>query len=257
MTTSRTAHRYKRAIGVFNNRADAERALHDMKGAGYNLDDVSIIARDTGEVSGTDVHEDKVGNKAGEGAATGAVTGGALGGLTGLLVGLGLVAIPGIGPVMLAGAGATALATTLSGGAIGAVAGGLVGALIGLGIPEEHAKVYRDRVSDGGYLLMVTGTEDDIRHAETLLHKRGIEEWRVYDAPDVRTSSTTTATTTATPVVGTTTPAVNTTPPTTTATPVVDTTTTKRTVATDVHEKREVVANDPEVVIIDRRDDVR
>ncbi|MBW4649412.1 MAG: general stress protein [Kastovskya adunca ATA6-11-RM4] len=250
MTTSRTAHHYKRAIGVFNTRADAERALHDMKGAGYNLDDVSIIARETGQVSGTDVHEDNVGNKAGEGAATGAVTGGALGGLTGLLVGLGAVAIPGIGPVMLAGAGATALATTLSGGAIGALAGGLVGALIGLGIPEEHAKVYRDRVSDGGYLLMVTGTEDDIRQAETLLHKRGIEEWRVYDAPDVRTSSTTTATTTATPVVGTT-------PPTTTANPVVDTTTTKRTVTNDVHEKREVIANEPEVVIIDRRDDVR
>jgi len=44
-----------------------------------------------------------VGNKADEGAATGAVTGGAVGGLTGLLVGLGALAIPGIGPVMLAG----------------------------------------------------------------------------------------------------------------------------------------------------------
>jgi len=55
-----------------------------------------------------------VGNKADE-ALAGAVTGGA-GGLTGLLVGLGALAIPGMGPVMLAGATATALATALSGG---------------------------------------------------------------------------------------------------------------------------------------------
>jgi len=41
------------------------------------------------------------------------VTGGAVGGLTGLLVGLGALAIPGVGPVMLAGATATALATAL------------------------------------------------------------------------------------------------------------------------------------------------
>jgi hypothetical protein len=155
------------------------------------MDRVSVITRDAdrqNDIAGADVRDDvrerTEGNKADEGATTGAIAGGTLGGLTGLLVGLGTLAIPGIGPIMLAGATATAIATTIAGGAIGAVAGGLLGSLIGLGIPEERARVYQDRISRGDYLILVEGTDDEIRHAEAILRKRGIEEWGVYDHPD-------------------------------------------------------------------------
>jgi uncharacterized protein YcfJ len=83
---------------------------------------------------------------------------------------------------MLGGALATALATAITGGAIGAAAGGLVGALVGLGIPEDRARVYNDRVSRGDYMVIVDGSEDEIRRAETILSHRGIQEWGVYDA---------------------------------------------------------------------------
>jgi hypothetical protein len=89
---------------------------------------------------------------------------------------------------MLAGATATAIATTLSGGAIGAAAGSLVGALIGLGVPEERAHVYNDRLSRGEYLVFVDGTESEIRRAEAILSKRGIQEWGIYDAPHADTT---------------------------------------------------------------------
>jgi hypothetical protein len=98
---------------------------------------------------------------------------------------LGALAIPGIGPVMAGGALATALATTAAGGAIGAAAGGLTGALVGLGIPEERAKFYNDRVNHGDYLVMVDGTEDEIRRAEAILSRHGIREWGIFDASDV------------------------------------------------------------------------
>jgi len=77
------------------------------------------------------------------------VTGGTVGGLTGLLVRLGTLAIPGVGPIMLAGATATAIATAAAGGAIGAATGGILGGLVGLGIPEDRAKVYNDSVLQG------------------------------------------------------------------------------------------------------------
>jgi len=180
----------KRAVGVFSRRHDAERALNELRDAGFSMDRVSIVAKDAergDQIAGADMHDH---TKADEGAATGAATGGALGALTGLLIGLGAIAIPGIGPVMLAGATATALATTLSGGAIGAVAGGLIGALIGLGIPEERARVYSDRVSQGDYLVMVEGSDADISRAEGILSRGGIQEWGVYDIPHAsRTSS--------------------------------------------------------------------
>ncbi|MBE9210791.1 histidine kinase [Nostoc sp. LEGE 06077] len=176
----------RRSIGVFSNRRDAEEALHELRNSGFPMDRVSVIARDADnqdDIAGTQV-SDRIGDKSDEGARVGAATGGALGGLTGLLVGLGTLAIPGIGPIMLAGATATAIATTIAGAGIGAVAGSLIGALIGLGIPEERARVYNDRVQRGGYLVIVDGSDDEIARAEAILHRRGIEEYGIYNHPD-------------------------------------------------------------------------
>jgi hypothetical protein len=177
---------HKRAIGVFPNRHDAEKALHELRDSGFPMERVSIIARDKSEgkeIAGTQVRE-KVGDKADEGAKVGAISGGALGGLTGLLVGLGTLAIPGIGPIMLAGATATALATTIAGVGIGAAAGSLIGALIGLGIPEERARVYNERVQRGEYLFILDGTDAEIAKAREIFHRWRIEEFEVYDHPD-------------------------------------------------------------------------
>ncbi|WP_159784104.1 general stress protein [Sodalinema gerasimenkoae] len=176
----------KRAVGTFPARTQAERALRELKDSGFPMDCVSVIAKDENHPVSDDLHGEDQGNKADEGAAVGAATGGAVGTVTGLLVGLGLLAIPGIGPIMLAGATATALATTAGGAAIGAATGGLIGALVGLGIPEERAKVYKERVAQGDYLVIVDGTEADIARADTILNRGGIEEWGVYDAQQTR-----------------------------------------------------------------------
>lgn len=187
-----------RAIGVFSRRSDAEMAISELKSANFPMDRVSVIVEDregNAEVGGVATTED-IGNKADEGAKTGAVTGGALGGLTGLLVGLGTLAIPGVGPIMLAGAAATALATTVAGSAIGAAAGSVLGALVGLGIPEERARTYAERVSRGHYLLVIDGSTEEIRSAEMILRNRGIEEWEVYDRPQAAPTSATVETTT-------------------------------------------------------------
>ncbi|BAB72760.1 general stress protein [Anabaena sp. FACHB-709] len=183
---------HRRAVGVFSHRRDAEQALHELKQSGFAMDRISIIAQDADrneEIAGSPVRE-KVGDKSDEGAKTGAITGGALGGLGGLLVGLGTLAIPGIGPIMLAGATATTLATTLAGAGIGAVAGGLLGGLIGLGIPEERARGYEDRVRRGHYLVIVDGTDAEIAQAEAILRRRGIEDYDIYDAPGTAAAAT-------------------------------------------------------------------
>jgi uncharacterized protein (TIGR02271 family) len=182
---------YKRIVGLFYSRDEAEAAVRDLRDSGFNMDRVSVIAKDTNPIAGTETTRD-VGNKADEGAATGALTGGALGGITGLLVGLGLLAIPGIGPILLAGAEATAIATTLAGAGIGAAAGGLVGALIGLGIPEEKAKMYSDRVAGGSFLVMVNAPETEIGHAEAIMRRHGVEELEIYNSSAFTPRTTTT-----------------------------------------------------------------
>ena len=95
------------------------------------------------------VHEKNT--KSPEGAATGAVSGAVLGGALGWLAGIGMLAIPGVGPLIAAGPIMAALAGVGAGGALG----GFTGALVGLGIPEYEAKRYEGRVRNGGILLSV------------------------------------------------------------------------------------------------------
>jgi hypothetical protein len=185
---------HRRAIGVFSNHRDAEAALIDLRDSGFSMNQVSLIAKDQNHgsnIAGAAMSAPER-TKADEGAKTGAATGGALGGLGGLLVGLGALAVPGVGPVLLGGAAATALATALTGGAIGAAAGGLAGGLVGLGIPEDRARVYDDRFQRGDYLVMVDGTDEELRRAEAILSRRGIRDWDIFDATDSNVPRTST-----------------------------------------------------------------
>jgi hypothetical protein len=172
-----------RAVGVFSNRLETENALLEIKSSGFPMENVSVVGQNADsedKVAGVEIHK-SIDNKADEGAVTGAVTGGALGGVTGLLVGLGSLAIPGVGPVMLAGAAATALATTLAGTAIGAGGASLLGALIGLGIPDNEAQVYSDLLEQGHYLVVVDGTEQQINDVGEILTRKGVTQWQMYD----------------------------------------------------------------------------
>lgn len=180
-------NQYKRSVGLFYSRDEAEAALRALKDDGFDMNRVNVIAKNADQVSqsaGLDTAYDE-GNNAAEGAGAGATSGAVLGGIGGLLVGLGTLAIPGVGPIIVAGEAATTIATTLAGAGIGAAAGGIIGGLVGLGIPEDKAKIYSDRVSSGSYLVMVNGTSDDISRAERILHNSGIEEYGVYDANDI------------------------------------------------------------------------
>ncbi len=168
-TTRRTV------LGIFDTRAHADSALSALEGMGYSTKDVSVIARDTSVGGGTTVVADDDHTGPVEGAAAGATTGGVIGGIAGLLVGLGALTIPGIGALFITGPIAAALgltgaaAATASGAMTGALAGGLIGALTNLGVDEETAKVYEERVKAGGILLAApvidNVAEEDVKSA--------------------------------------------------------------------------------------------
>lgn len=140
----------KHIIGVFNTEEEAIRVINQLKAEGYRSDELSVVGRDRGDL---DHIEEATATKAEEGLATGAATGGVLGGVTGLLVSIGALAIPGLGPILVAGP----IVATLTGAAVGASAGGLVGGLIGLGIPEKDAMLYDEYVQNGKVLVLVDG----------------------------------------------------------------------------------------------------
>jgi hypothetical protein len=135
-------------VGLFQNQADAERAIRRLKEEGFSESQIGVAIKDRHQqqdlVEGT-------GTQAAESAATGAIGGGVLGGVIGLLAGVGALAIPGVGPIIAGGT----LASTLAGAGIGAAAGGLLGALVGMGVPEEDARHFDEGFRAGGTLVTV------------------------------------------------------------------------------------------------------
>jgi hypothetical protein len=153
-----TSTKCNTTVGVFADRAAADRAIAELRAAGYRDDQIGLVAKDP---SGRTVKTDGSGakeTKAGEGAAIGAGVGAA----AGAAVGVGVLAgvIPVIGPVLALGT----LGTVLLNAAGGAAIAGIAGALVGWGVPEEDAKYYEGQVQAGRYLVTVEcGTGGDAR----------------------------------------------------------------------------------------------
>ena len=110
-------------FGIYQNREMAERSVADLLAAGFSSDDISVLLPDH---AGTRAFAHEKGTKAPEGAATGVTAGGAVGGALGLLAGIGMLAIPGVGPLIAAGPIMGALAGLGAGGAVGGIIGALV-----------------------------------------------------------------------------------------------------------------------------------
>jgi len=173
-------------LGIFDSRESANNAVEALREKGFQPKDFSIITREQDEVT---EGGDSVGDAMAEGAAGGAVTGGALGALAGLLVGVGALALPGIGALFIGGPLAAALgltgaaATTASGALTGALAGGLVGGLVGLGVPEEEARHYEERIKEGAVLLAVPtvldGNEVDVAQ---IMQSSGASQTRLLES---------------------------------------------------------------------------
>lgn len=151
---------------LYDNYSDAQAAVTRLEAAGVPHSDISIVANNAdGWFDGKkDRDGDGVDDRA-EAAGTGAGVGAGLGGAAGLLAGLGLLAIPGLGPVVAAGW----LAATAVGAAAGAATGGLVGALTQAGVSDDEAPLYAEGVRRGGSLVTAKVADGDKARLEAIL----------------------------------------------------------------------------------------
>ena len=131
-------------------------AVNALEAAGIPHSDISIVSNNVDNQYGKD-RPAEAAKDAGKGAGVGAV----VGGVGGLLTGVGLLAIPGVGPVVAAGWLVATAAGAATGAVVGGAAGGLVGSLTGAGVPEHDAHFYAEGVRRGGTL--VTARADDAR----------------------------------------------------------------------------------------------
>jgi uncharacterized protein (TIGR02271 family) len=151
-------------VGVFETRPQAERAMTDLRSAGFKEDEIGLVVRDErGQATRVDGEGDTY---ADEGAVAGAVAGAG----AGALVGVGVLAgvIPVVGPVLAIGT----LGTILLNAAGGAAIAGIAGALIGYGIPEEDAEYYESEVKAGRFLVTVEANGREAE-ARAILNRAG------------------------------------------------------------------------------------
>ena len=160
---------------LYDNYTEAQRAVTDLEAAGVPHSDISIVANNSDEWYGNDkngmIDRDHDGNDdRSEGARTGAGIGAGVGGAAGLLTGLGLLAIPGVGPVVAAGW----LVATAVGAAAGAATGGIVGGLTEMGVSKEDADVYAEGVRRGGTLVSARVADTSAAQYEAVLNRSAV-----------------------------------------------------------------------------------
>jgi hypothetical protein len=143
--------------GVFSNVDDATRAVHDLLGAGFTTEHITVLCSDeTKERYFREFeHQDPAGTYTTNAAVVGGTIGAALGGLS-----------------VIASAAATGSLALFAAGPItawaGGVAGGLVGAMMTRGVEKELANFYQQAVMDGQILV---AAEDHGPHRQESLSR--------------------------------------------------------------------------------------
>jgi hypothetical protein len=100
----------------------------------------------------------------------------ALRGTAGVLAGLGLMAIPGVGPIVAAGW----LVSTLAGAAAGGATGGVIGALTQAGVGKDEADIYAESLRRGGAVVSARVADSDAARLQAVLDSSAV---RVTDKP--------------------------------------------------------------------------
>ncbi len=158
---------------LFDTQSQAESAIRELEALGIPVHNLSIVAgRSSAERTRAFAREHENDDDTAEGAGKGAATGGIIGGGAGLLAGLGLLVIPGIGPVVAAGWLASMAVGAVAGAVAGGATGGLLGALNDAGVSEGDAHVYAEGVRRGGTLVSARVEEADVGSVEAALSRQ-------------------------------------------------------------------------------------
>ena len=155
-------------IAVFDAHTKAEEAIAELQKSGFNMQQLSIIGKDY------HTEEQVVGYyNTGDRMKYWGKMGAFWGGLWGFMVGAAFFAIPGIGPVLVAGPVIAWIVGALEGAV---VVGGLsaIGAgLYSFGIPKDSILKLETALKADKFLVMAHGTAADVAKAKDILSVHG------------------------------------------------------------------------------------
>ena len=152
-------------VAIYETHSQAEEAVKELQRAGFDMKKMSIVGKDYH----TDEHVVGYYN-AGDRMKYWGKQGAFWGGIWGMLFGAAFFAIPGIGPILVAGP----LVAWIIGALEGAVVvGGLsaVGAgLYSIGIPKDSVVKYEAALKSDKFLVLAHGTAAEVARARDIMH---------------------------------------------------------------------------------------
>ena len=151
-------------VAVYDTHLGAEQAIKELQRAGIDMRTLSIVGKD----SHTDEHVVGYYNNCDRMKYWGK-TGAFWGGFWGLLFGSAFFAIPGIGPVLVAGPLVAWIVGALEGAAVFGGLSAIGAGLYGMGIPKNSVVEYEAALKTDQFLLMVHSTSAEVAKARNII----------------------------------------------------------------------------------------
>ena len=165
-------------VAIYDTHEQAELAVKSLQEAGIDMKSLSIAAKD----QHTDEHVVGYYNTGDRMKHWGKV-GAFWGGFWGLLFGSAFFAIPGIGPILVAGPLVAWIVAGLEGavviGGVGAIGGGLAS----IGIPKDSILQYELALKTDKFLLIVHDSPDAIAKAKVIIEGTQHSSYTVHAEP--------------------------------------------------------------------------
>jgi uncharacterized membrane protein len=151
-------------VAIYDTHEQAEQAIKELQQAGVDMKSLSIAARNTH----TDEHVVGYYN-AGDHMKYWGKVGAFWGGFWGLLFGSAAFAIPGIGPILVAGPLVGWIIAGLEGAAVVGGVSAVGAGLVSIGIPKDSVVKYDTALKTDKYMLVVHGTPDEVAKAKDII----------------------------------------------------------------------------------------
>ena len=162
-------------VAIYDSHSHVEKAVTELQRSGFDMKKMSVV--------GKDYHTDEhvvgyytTGDRMKYWGKLGAVWGG----FWGVLIGAGAFAIPGIGPVLVAGPLVASIIGALEGAV---VVGGLTAvgaALVSIGIPKDSVVKYESALKADKFILLAHGTAAEVAKARDIIETTHPTELAVH-----------------------------------------------------------------------------
>jgi uncharacterized membrane protein len=165
-------------VAIHDTHEQAEHAVKELQQAGIDMKSLSIAARDT------HTDEQVVGYyNTGDRMKHWGKIGAFWGGIWGLLFGSALFAIPGLGPILVAGPLVAWIIAALEGAAVVGGVSALGAGLVSIGIPKDSVLKYELALKTDKFLLIAHGTPGAVDRAKDIIAGTQHSSWTVHEEP--------------------------------------------------------------------------